>query len=439
MLQESFTQQFDAYEKQLNGQRSEELYQRRRAALEVLERTGLPGKKDEEYKYTPITRALEKQYADLTTSSAEIESDDIQKQLEAWRIQEEANLLVFVNGQFSEKHSTIISPAAEIKIQSLAEAMQTQPELMNRYFAQQTATSSDSFVALNTALALEGTVVHVPKGQVVTHPVHLYFISDTRQGNTFSQVRNLFVVEANSQVTFTEMFCHTGEHAGYYNSTTEIWLHENAVAYYHKIQNEGPTAYHTGNTYVYQSANSLFQAVTVTLDGAIIRNNLNVSLDAEGCETHMYGLYMLKGKAHVDNHTAVDHLKPNSFSNELYKGIMDDASHGVFNGKIYVRPDAQKTNAFQSNRNILLTDTASIDTKPQLEIWADDVKCSHGATTGQIDAEQLFYLRARGLDKVQARSLLLQAFAGDVIQNIKSEALQAMMNEIIAQRLLKEA
>ena len=435
-LQEAFIQQFEAYEKQLNGERSGELHQQRRAAMEVLERVGLPGKKDEEYKYTPITRALEKQFADLTASPAPHE--DIQASLDRWLIQEEANVLVFVNGQFSEKHSTIISPASEIKIQPLAKAMQEQPELMTKYFARQTATSSDSFVALNTALAQEGTLVHVPPGQVVSHPVYLYFVSDARQSNTFSQARNLFIVEANSQATFNELYHHTGHHSGYYNATTELWLHDHAIAYYHKVQDEGPTAYHTGHTYVHQSANSLFQGVTVTLDGAIIRNNLHVSLDAEGCEAHMYGLYMLEGKAHVDNHTSVDHLKPNSFSNELYKGIMDDASHGVFNGKVFVRPDAQKTNAFQSNRNILLTDTASIDTKPQLEIWADDVKCSHGATTGQIDAEQLFYLRTRGLDKVQARALLLQAFAGDVIQNIKSEALQEMLREAIARRLLND-
>lgn len=436
-LQEIFTQQFAAYEEQLNGQRDGKIHQQRQAAMEVLDRTGLPDKKNEEYKYTPITRALEKQFAEA--SSPPPVADDLAEHLDRRLIREEANVLVFVNGRFSEKHSTIISPTEEISIRSLAEAAEQQPEVMAKYFARQTATSSDSFVALNTALAHEGTFVHVPQGKVVSHPVHLYFISDARRENTFSQARNLFVLEANSQVTFSELFYQIGEQPSYYNSTTEVWLEDNAVAYYHKIQDEGPTAYHTGNTYVYQSANSLFQAVTVTLTGAMIRNNLTVSLGAEGCETHMYGLYMLDGKAHVDNHTAVDHQKPNSFSNELYKGIMDGASHGVFNGKIYVRPDAQKTNAFQSNRNILLTDTASIDTKPQLEIWADDVKCSHGATTGQIDAEQLFYLRARGLDKVQARALLLQAFAGDVVQNIKSDALRERMEEAIAQRLLNEA
>ena len=435
-LQETFSQQFATYEQQLNGQRDGKVHRQRQAAMEVLKRTGLPDKKNEEYKYTPITRALEKEFAEINpTPSA---AGDLAEHLDRWLIQEEANVLVFVNGQFSQKHSKIISPAEEISILSLTEAAEQQPELLAEYFARQTSASPDSFVALNTALAHEGTLVHVPKGQVVRHPVHFYFISDAREENAFSQTRNLFILEANSQAIFSELFYQIGEQASYYNSTTELWLQDNAVAYYHKIQDESPTAYHTGNTYVYQSANSLFQAVTVTLEGAMIRNNLNISLGAEGCETHMYGLYMLNGKAHVDNHTAVDHQKPNSFSNELYKGIMDDASHGVFNGKIYVRPDAQQTNAFQSNRNILLTDTASIDTKPQLEIWADDVKCSHGATTGQIDAEQLFYLRARGLDKVQARALLLQAFAGDVVQNIKSDALRERLEEAIAHRLLNE-
>ena len=435
-LQELFTQQFEAYEQQLNGQRSGDVHQQRQAAMEVLKRTGLPGKKDEEYKYTPITRALEKQFTTLDVTSSE--NHRIRELLDQWLIPEEANVLVFINGQFSDEYSAIISPPSEVKIQSLAEATESQPDLMSQYFARQTASSADSCVALNTALAHEGTVVSVPSGQVASHPVHCYFISDAQQHSVFNQVRNLFVVGEGSQVNFSELFCQVGEHASYHNATTELWLHKNAIAYHHKIQNEGKTAYHTGSTYVYQSANSVFQSVTITLDGAMVRNNLHVSLDAENCETHMYGLYMLDGKTHVDNHTNVDHLKPNSFSNELYKGIMDDASHGVFNGKIYVRANAQKTNAFQSNRNILLTDKASIDTKPQLEIWADDVKCSHGATTGQIDTEQLFYLRARGLDKVQARALLLQAFAGEVVQYIKSDALQEKMRELIAHRLLEE-
>ncbi len=438
-LQEQFIQQFTDYEQRLNGERDEESHQQRRAAMEVLERVGLPGKRDEEYKYTPITRALEKQFDDATASAVDTTaSSDLAGRFAKWRVDEPANVLVFVNGQFSDELSTVVSPPEELTIQPLSEAFRQRPALMNRYFARQTAASSDAFLALNTALAQQGTLVHVPVGQVVTHPTYFYYLSDTSSATAFSQTRNLCVLEARSQATFTEMYFHIGEHPTYHNSATELWLHEGAVAYYHKIQNESPLAYHTGHTHIYQSANSLFQAVTVTLDGAIVRNNLEVSLDAEGCETQMYGLYLVKGKTHVDNHTSVDHRQPNSFSNELYKGIMDEASHGVFNGKVYVQQIAQKTNAFQSNRNILLTDDASIDTKPQLEIWADDVKCSHGATTGQMDTEQLFYLRARGLDKVQARALLLQAFASDVIQNVKSDALKDYLQTAIDQRLLKE-
>ncbi len=435
-LQELFTQQFEDYEKRLNGGRDEEAHQQRRAAMEVLERIGLPDKRDEEYRYTPITRALEKQFAEAATGKAT--SDDVANKFAKWRVDEQANVLVFVNGQFSHELSSILSPPEELIIQPLAEAFQQRPALMNRYFARQTAASSDTFVALNTALAQQGSLIHVPAGQVVKHPTYFYYLSDTSSAPSFGQTRNLCVLEARSQASLTEMYFHTGEHPAYYNSATELWMHEGAVAYYHKIQDESPLAYHTGHTYVYQSANSLFQAVTVTLDGAIVRNNLNVSLDAEGCETHMYGLYMIKGKTHADNHTSVDHRQPNSFSNELYKGIMDDVSHGVFNGKVFVQQIAQKTNAFQSNRNILLTNDASVDTKPQLEIWADDVKCSHGATTGQMDPEQLFYLRARGLDKTQARALLLKAFASDVIRNVKSDALKDYLQRVIDQRLLKE-
>ncbi|MGB3852581.1 MAG: Fe-S cluster assembly protein SufD [Tunicatimonas sp.] len=435
-LQETFAQQFAAYEQRLNGARDEETHQQRRAAMEVLERDGLPGKRDEEYKYTPITRALEKQFGEAAAEAAP--AGNLADQFAAWRVDEQANILVFVNGQYSDELSVVVSPPEELIIKPLSEAFQQHPALMNRYFARQTATTTDAFAALNTALVQQGSLIHVPAGQVVTHPTYFYYLSDTSSAAAFSQTRNLFVLEARSQATFTEMYFHTGEHPAYHNAATELWLHERAVAYYHKVQSESPQAYHTGHTHVYQSADSLFQAVTVTLDGAIVRNNLNVTLDAEGCETHMYGLYMMRGKTHVDNHTSVDHRQPNSFSNELYKGIMDDASHGVFNGKIYVQQIAQKTNAFQSNRNILLTDNASVDTKPQLEIWADDVKCSHGATTGQMDAEQLFYLRARGLDKVQARALLLQAFAGEVVQNVKSDALRDYLRSVIDQRLLKE-
>ncbi|HEY0741827.1 MAG TPA: SufD family Fe-S cluster assembly protein, partial [Chryseosolibacter sp.] len=191
-------------------------------------------------------------------------------------------------------------------------------------------------------------------------------------------------------------------------------------------------------TQIYQKNSSRVNTYTFTLNGKFYRNNLNLILDGEGIESHMYGLYLLNGDTLADNHTVVDHMKPNSFSNELYKGILDDSSKGVFNGKIYVRPQAQKTNAYQNNRNVLLTDSASINTKPQLEIWADDVKCSHGCTTGQIDEEALFYLQSRGINKDTARAMMLYAFAGDVVDHVPNEKMKEYIDALISDRLHKD-
>lgn len=191
------------------------------------------------------------------------------------------------------------------------------------------------------------------------------------------------------------------------------------------------------NSVIHQSTSSKLNTFTLTLNGQLVRNNLQILIDGEHCESHFYGLYLLNGNTLADNHTVVDHKKPNSFSNEMYKGIMDGNSKGVFNGKIYVRPHAQKTNAFQSNRNILISDTATVNTKPQLEIWADDVKCSHGCTSGQLDEEALFYLRSRGISETNAKAMLLYAFAAEVLEPIQNETLKAYLDHLIAERLQK--
>ena len=434
-LEEAFVAQFNTFEKQLNGQRQSSMHQRRREAIVSFERLGFPTKKNEEYRYTQITRALEKQFDVADVPTAIPDTAALKPYLNKLIVSENANVIVFVNGHWSHEYSRIISPTDQITILPLSEAYQAKAELIENYFDEQAHDGQDAFVALNTAFAQEGLFVHVPKGKVVEHPVLVYFISDTTHGKTIAQPRNLYIAEENSQCAVSESFHTIGAEASYHNIVSEVYLQPNATVDYYKIEDESEQAYHTGTTQVYQTANSVFHAVTVSLNGAIIRNNLNVAQDASGCETNMYGLYMLHGDTHVDNHTTMDHRKPNTYSNELYKGIMDDRSHGVFNGRIYVRQQAQKTNAFQSNNNILLTDTASIDTKPQLEIWADDVKCSHGATTGQMDAEQVFYLRARGLSEIQAKAMLLQAFAKDVIQNIQFEPLRQSIEDTITARL----
>lgn len=437
-LQEAFITYFKEREDLINGQGETAWRQRRRAALADFEKLGFPSKKDEEYKYTPIGRALEREFdvSALADFSAPANIAKVKELLDSVAPDDrQTHRLVFVNGQFQAELSEVNSLPDGVVVTTLSEAYREYSSLIDQYFAQQLSSPTDSFASLNTAIAQEGLFVYVPKNVAAEAPILAYYISDTSSGASVASTRNLYVAETGSKVSVVESFYTIGTEASYQNAVSEIWVDTNASVHYTKLQPESAKAYHTGTTEVYQARDSRFTAVTVSLKGAMLRNNLNIALDGENCDSHMYGLYMLDGKTHVDNHTTVDHRKPNSFSNELYKGIMDDQSKGVFNGKIYVRQDAQKTNAFQSNANILLTNEASIDTKPQLEIWADDVKCSHGATTGQIDKEQLFYLRTRGMSKEQATAILLRAFAGDVLENLELDFLRKQIEEVIDARL----
>lgn len=282
---------------------------------------------------------------------------------------------------------------------------------------------------------MNGAFIEVADKVVVDKPIVLYFVGDSSAAKLSYQIRNLVVAGKFAEATVIEKFDTIGDNESFTNVVNEFSVDRNANVRYFKIENDSDQAYHVSNTHASQEGSSTFTANTIALNGAMVRNNLNIRLDGEGCESHMNGLYVLKGKTHVDNHTVVDHVKPNSYSNELYKGIMDDKSRGVFNGKIFVRQDAQKTNAFQSNKNVLLSDNATINTKPQLEIWADDVKCSHGCTTGQLDQDALFYLQARGIQKDKARAILLKAFASDVLENIDNEAIKDYLEAIITERL----
>jgi Fe-S cluster assembly protein SufD len=407
----------------------------RKGAIVRFSEVGLPEKKNEEYKYTPITKTLEKEFSEVHAKSTQPFAEAIKNKVKEQLLDTEANHLVFINGKYIEDLSTIISPENQLCICTLSEAFTKYPDAIAQYLSKVAHVESDPFVALNTAYSQEGIFLRVPKSEVVEAPVITYFFTDASSDNVMLHPRNLCIVEENAQIKLSETFLTIGKGASYNNAVTEIFVDKYAHVHYYKYENDTQKAYHTGTTQVKQHDNSHFHAVTISLQGGMIRNNLNIEIDAEHCESHMYGLYMLDGNTHVDNHTIVDHRKPNAFSNELYKGIVDDRARGVFNGKIYVRPDAQRTNAFQSNANILLSDNASVDTKPQLEIWADDVKCSHGATTGQLDQEQMFYLRTRGLSKIQARAVLLKAFAGDVIQHIGIGALRELVEEQITERL----
>jgi len=407
-----------------NGFSHKSLSRRREEAFGIFEKEGFPTTKNEEWKYTNIAPVLKKEYNYLPSSSIN------KKDIENYFIDEiVVNSLVFINGVFSKEHSTILDK--HIIVQNFSEA---EKESLDSYFNKETHPSKAAFTYLNTAFAENGAYIRIPKGKVIEHPIVLHFLADAKDGNIFVQPRNLIVAEENTQAQLIELITTIGNNGSFTNMVTEVALKQNANIQYYKIQNDSQSQVNT--TQVYQQAKSSFTSATISLDGEIVRNNLNVSLNSEYSEAFLYGLYFLKGKQHTDTHTLVIHAKPNCYSNELYKGVLADKSRGVFNGKILVQKDAQKTNAFQSNKNILLSPDAIMDTKPQLEIFADDVKCSHGATVGQMDEEPLFYLRSRGISENAAKALLVNAFANDIVEHIKIEVLKDKIEHLISNRLL---
>ncbi len=425
----------------INNEISEAFHQRkfdvaqdyRTNALISFEKTGLPAAKQEEYRFTPISKSLEKNF-DWTvrafTSSIKSVHDFLIPTLDA-------NLLVFVNGNYSELLSKVISPESEVKIKTLKQAFASDTSAINKYFDKVLNPESDPFAALNSALWQDGLFIHVPANTQVSKPIFILHLNDAINNPVISQTKILGLVEKGSEVSVVEKFDSIGSNSVFHNFSEEWIVKEKAHLEYCKIQNDAGKSIQVANTIIHQSSESLLNTFTLTLNGQLVRNNLGIIIDGERCESHFYGLYLLTGNTLGDNHTVVDHRKPNSFSNELYKGIMDGNSKGVFNGKIFVRPHAQKTNAFQSNRNILVSDSATVNTKPQLEIWADDVKCSHGCTSGQLDEEALFYLRSRGIAEPIAKAMLLYAFASEVLTPIKNETLKSYLDNLIAERLQK--
>lgn len=306
---------------------------------------------------------------------------------------------------------------------SLAEALANQAALVEPHLARYADFEDQTFTALNTAFLQDGVFLYLPRNCVVEQPIELLAIGSAAAQPTVWHRRCLIVAEANSQARIAERY--EGQAGVYFtNAVTEVVLGENAVIDYYKLQQESREAFHVHTLQVQQGRSSNFASHTVTLGGRLTRNDITAVLDGEGCECTLNGLYLGSDEQLIDNHTRIEHARPHCTSQELYKGILDGRAHGVFNGKIHVHPDAQKTDAKQTNQTLLLSEDALIHTKPQLEIYADDVKCTHGATVGQLDAEGLLYLRSRGLGKDEARGLLIYAFANDIIGRIQIESLR---------------
>jgi Fe-S cluster assembly protein SufD len=402
-------------------------------AFNALNTLGIPTAKHEEWKYTRISSLFNKQYAFIPGGSAiSLSEEDV----DAIRLpgHEQANELVFVNGLYSAAISIIRS--ASLIVLPLEEAAGNEyKEIVSTHLGHSSNYLKDGINALNTAFVHGGVFIHVKKGQVIEHPVYIYNITDAGSANIFSQPRSLVHISENAQVQLVETYATIGLSESFTNQVMEIIVEKDAMVEYYKIQNDASHANQVSTTHVRQIGKSYTHTVVISLNGGIVRNNLNLVLEAERCEAHLYGLYFPTGRTHIDNHTVVDNVKPNCLSNELYKGILNDSATAVFNGKIFVQPQAQKTNAYQSNKNILLSNEASVNTKPQLEIFADDVKCSHGCTIGQLDEEGLFYLRSRGVTEKTARSLLVHAFAVDILEHIKPEPIRRYVDQLISERL----
>ena len=346
-----------------------------------------------------------------------------------------AHRLVFVNGHFSTALSTIGQLPTGVIVKNLAAAMTENSLLIEKYLAQQATGEGDGFAALNSAAFRDGGFVYIAAGKVLEQPVHLLYISTVDESGATVQARNLFITEANSQATVLESYVATTEAAYFTNVVTEIVASDNAVFEHVKVQDESLAAYHIAALHAKLGRTSNFASHSFALGAKLSRNNLRTNLAGEGLEAILNGLYVTKGDQLADHHMIVEHAQPNCASHEYFNGILDDKSKGVFHGRIYVHPIAQKTDAKQTNKNLLLSDDATADTKPQLEIYADDVKCTHGATIGQLDDESIFYLRARGIGTDTARRMLIHAFAGEIIERIKHEGAREELDKVVWDRL----
>ncbi|MEP7279880.1 MAG: Fe-S cluster assembly protein SufD [Bacteroidota bacterium] len=405
----------------------------RQNGFDAFTKLGIPNSKNEEWRYTRIGGLFNKDYFFAEAPPAHALDA---ASLDALRLpgHEAANELIFVNGFFSFELSTIRSSALVVLPLEEAASNEFAP-VVAAHFGHSGEYLKDGINALNTALVQGGVFIHVKKGQVPAHPVYIYHICAAGTATVFAQPRSLVHISEHAQLQVVENYSTIGGANSFTNQVMEIVVEKDALLEFYKIQNDAAGTSQVSTTHIRQIGKSYTHVVTISLNGGIIRNNLNLVLEAAFCEAHLYGLYFQEGHTHIDNHTVVDNVKPNCLSNELYKGIINDEATAVFNGKIFVRPQAQKTNAYQSNKNILLSGNASVNTKPQLEIFADDVKCSHGCTIGRLNEEGLFYLQSRGINETIARSLLVHAFAVDILEHIKPVPVRAYVNQLISKRL----
>lgn len=416
-----------AYDKEAPG-KSVWIKELRERAAASFEAKGFPTARDEAWKYTNLAPALRQPFRIVDSVSF------VQENLRAFL---PAGLngfrMVFVNGRFRPELSSVPQFNGKAIGGSLTEQLTKGSDVLQAQLGRIAPIDSHALAAMNTAFLTDGAFLHLPAGAVLDQPIHLIYVGTA---DALTQPHTFIFAGAGSRATIIEQFA-GAEGARYFaNAVTEVSLESKAALEHYRLQQESTQAFHVGGIYVRQEADSEFVSHSIDFGGLIVRNDLQSVLGAPGASCTLNGLYIVDGRQHVDNHTLIDHAKPRGTSREFYKGVLDGRARAVFNGRVIVQPNAQKTDAEQMNNNLLLSDDAEVDTKPELEIYADDVKCSHGATVGQLDLDELFYLRSRGIDDSAARDLLTFAFANEIIHRFQLAPLRSLLEQNITTRLL---
>ena len=405
----------------------------RKAAMARFAELGFPTLQDEDWRFTNVAPIARLPFRPALDSSADGVTAESLSQLAFAGLP--GPRLVFVNGHFAAALSSLVPPPPGVRIANLAAALAADPGLIEKYLFRHARSDANAFAALNTAFFQDGAFIFVPAGQVVAEPVRALYVSTAKENGGAAHPRNLILADPGSQLTFIESYVSLGGAAHMTNAVTELVAGDHAVVEHLKFQDENTHAFHISTLQAHLGRASKVIAHSIVTGAKLSRNNINTTLAGEGLECVLNGLYLTKGDQLADHHMIVEHAQPHCASHEYFNGILADRSKGVFHGRILVRPGAQKTDAKQTNKNLLLSDDATVDTKPQLEIYADDVRCTHGATIGQLNEDSIFYLRARGIGLDTARRMLIHAFAGEIIERIRHEAARDEMDQLVWDRL----
>ncbi len=436
VLKKKLERLFWENKKQLEALDSPDMADFREKAFSLFQQQGFPDRSLEGWRNTNLSKALERDYH-LYFEPDFLNKADLEKVFHCEVPHLNTLMLSQLNGWYVSKNGKLEKKEDGTIIGSLAEARRQYPELVEKYYGKHSLDQKNSLSALNTAFAQDGIFIFVPDNTKLEKPIQMVSIIN-KDENLFVHIRNLIIVGNNSEITLVHCDDSIDQQASFTNALTEVFAGENASIDHYKLQNKNNNSTLINSMFFYQEAWSKVSTNAITLNGGIIRNDTHVLLNGEGAESDVLGIYLVDNDQHVDNKVFIDHAKPNCSSNELFKGIVDDYASAVFNGHIHVRKDSQKTTAFQANKNILLTDKAKVNTKPFLEIYADDVKCSHGATVGQLDTDAMFYLKSRGISEENSRMLLMYAFAAEVINKISIEALKIRIDDMVKKRLRGE-